>query len=381
MTLELEAILFNDDPVSPARGLNLRRDARSTLRIPEWRRRFSHYPEDSIVGYAVDEARRQAPSIRVALRRTDPRVTRVEIRAVVPPGARNVLGAVRARQVTFLADGSSGFQRFELRGGSLTGAGVGVHTVVWRWERRVPPSTQWTSFAETSHRVYTVLGVPGPPWQQFPFITTNTQVPWVAVLDHACRWAAGAQTVDAASAMITRAVYELGPELVEYGCPVGGGPQYSVPYFHCTAFLERLSGGVGNGRYVNCSDCATIVSTFANIVGCRLWQSGMGMAPFALNAVVAIGGSAWRTACDWGGFTYHEVAWTGGCTEDDNVYDACLQVDGDVDPTRAPHRALLPVRLRFGRPGEGQYRDRLAAPAGRAGCQPLPAIRQHRQVA
>ena len=45
--------------------------------------------------------------------------------------------------------------------------------------------------------------------------------------------------------------------------------------FDATHFLERLKGGLGNGIYVNCTDCATITSTFANALGADLWQSRM----------------------------------------------------------------------------------------------------------
>lgn len=153
--------------------------------------------------------------------------------------------------------------------------------------------------------------------------------------------------------------------------------------FNCTAFLERLHGGVGNGQYVNCSDCATFTSTFANILGCDLWQSRMGGQGFDLNPILAIGSDTWYPGCQsWPvpGFSYHEVAWTGSCTEADNVFDSCLQVDGDADPTTAPHVPLLPTNLQFGTPGSGYYRDRLATPPTRTSCAPAPMTRTRRTV-
>ena len=101
---------------------------------------------------------------------------------------------------------------------------------------------------------------------------------------------------------------------------------------------------------------------------------------FALNEILAIGSSVWQTACGWSGFSYHEVAWKGACTANEEVFDGCLEVDGDVDPTTPPHIPLLPINLRFGNPGDGQYRDRLATPAGRPNCAPQPATRQRRTV-
>jgi hypothetical protein len=104
-------------------------------------------------------------------------------------------------------------------------------------------------------------------------------------------------------------------------------------------------------------------------------QSQMGWG-FALNERLAIGSNKWQTACGWGGFGYHEVAWESSRTVSDEVYDACLQVDGDGDPTVAPHIPLLSQDLRFGNPGDLLYRDRLATPAGRPNCNPQPATNQ-----
>jgi hypothetical protein len=118
--------------------------------------------------------------------------------------------------------------------------------------------------------------MPTGPWQQAPYNAVNKQVPWTEVLDYACSWAAGAMTADDAAGKVTDAVHNLGPGTFRYDCPGGGSPRYASPGFDCTAFLDRLRGGAGNGVYVNCSDCATIVSTFANALGADLWQSRMG---------------------------------------------------------------------------------------------------------
>jgi hypothetical protein len=378
MPLRLEAIVFNHDPFSPASGLNVRRDADEPNPAPEWNRTSGAV---GAVAYATSEARLATPTIQVQLRQTGPVAPALEVRAVVPQGASDVLGSVRARQVTFRPDGTSRFETFQLENPRLTQPGVGVHTVRWRWQFRPDPHQPWAALQKSTHAVYTVLALPGPPWQQAPFGPFNTQLPWTAVLDWACRWAATAQDLDEAASRVTQAVFELGPELIEYGCPILGATQYSLPYFQCTAFLDRLGGGFGRGRYVNCTDCATIVATFANSLGCRLWQSTMsGDVPFALNETIAIGTGAWRTACGWGAFNYHEVAWTDPCTADDAVFDACVLVDGDGDPTRRPHTPLLPADLRFGRPGDGDYCDRLAAPLGRPNCRPQPLTRQRRFV-
>lgn len=104
---------------------------------------------------------------------------------------------------------------------------------------------------------------------------------------------------------------------------------------------------------------------------------------FGTNPIRAIGSFVWQLPCGtWPGFAYHEVTWTGGATEEDNVFDACLLVNGGLNPTRAPFVPLLPTNLRYGRPGQGLYRDRLVAPSFRDSTVPvlLPHTLRHRIV-
>ena len=234
----------------------------------------------------------------------------------------NVLGVVKPTRVHFVA-GTTGPVALSLVGARVAAVPVGVHTTEWRWQYRTGRGP-WHELAVTRHRIYVLVDVPTAPWQQAPYSPSNTQLPWTEVLDVACRWGAPAATADQAAAKVTAAVYALGPGTVEYDCPGGGSSHYSSGGFACTAFLDRLHGGFGNGRYVNCSDCGTIVSAFANALGCDLWSSRMGYG-FGLNELLAIGSSTWQTACGWGGFNYHEVAWNGACTAGDEVWDGCLR--------------------------------------------------------
>jgi transposase len=142
-----------------------------------------------------------------------------------------------------------------------------------------------------------------------------------------------------------------------------------------------LNGGPGLGQKVNCTDSANTVSTLANLVGCDLWQCRMGWS-FALNSILAIGYPPPNPWPQWGGFSYHEVPWKGACTENDRMFDGCLMVDGDSDPTTAPHTWLLPTNMLFGDCTAMNYRRRLSPPGanGCAKCQPQPSTRQRRPV-
>lgn len=308
---------------------------------------------------------------------------------VAPPSSPlNTFGEIVPDAVTFPASGQLTHD-FALSNSRLDLQGVNTYVVRWRWQYRRKSSDMWSDFALTQFTVYTILTTPNLPWVQSPATPLNTQLPWVDVLAVACRWASGATTVDSAAARITKAINGLGHTgVLAYDCQGTdvasiGSPHYTLlpGVFDCSEFLERVNGGFGNGRFLNCSDCAAAVSTFANILGCDLSQSRMfGDAAFPLNPTRSIGFHSWLSACAVGFFSMHEVAWTGDCGENDDVFDACLEVDGDSDPTQAPHSALLPVNMQFGAAGDGLYRDRLAAPAGRLLCEPQPLFRQRRIV-
>jgi hypothetical protein len=403
--LQLQAIKFNHDPTSAKTdALNIRKNATQFVTVPEWQNGTSVLPEDSPAAYALQETQGNTITIRAQFMRLDPKIMQAEIRAldptVHPPAPNgciafilwliqaliqalfgNVLGEVVATVVAFQSNGLSDFVTFPLQNVRIWSVGVGIHITTWRWQYRLKGG-KWTDFATSRHKIYTVLASPTATWQQTPYNSSNTQLPWTDVLDYACSWAIGAGTLDDAGAGVTRGIYNLGPSAVVYDCPGGGASHYtdwSTGQFDCTSFLERVRGGIGNGQYVNCTDCATFVSTFANVLGCDLWQSQMGY-DFALNELLAIGSTVWQTACNWGSFSYHEVAWKATCLASDAVFDGCLQVDGGPDPTTPPHTPLLPTNLIFGNPGDLLYRDRLAAPSGRASCNPQPSTRQRRPV-
>lgn len=401
-SVELLAIKFNHDTGSHRKdAMNIRRNATQTVTVPEWRRGITTAPEDSPAAYSIADTEGNTLSIRANLRRNGD-LGDVEVRAVDPavdpprPGGcvgiiirillalvraltGNVLGEVKARSVTFGPDGETGFIEFQLENVALWSRGVGVRTTEWRWQYRTSGGS-WTDFDTSKHRVYSVLSSPTAPWQQTPYSASNKALPWTEALDKACTWAVLASDPVKAGEMVTRAIYNLGPSVVTYDCPGGGATHYAMgSSFNLSAFLDRLAGGYGNGYYVNCTDCATFTSTFSNLLGVDLWQSRMQWS-FGLNPLLAIGSSTWQPACGWSGFSYHEVAWTGACDVGDRVYDACLQVDGDADPTSAPHVARQPTNMIFGAVGAGQYRDKLATPAGRPNCSPAPSTRKRRSV-
>ena len=350
-------------------GLALRRNYSTGTPSPSWQQGVSSSYADSPACYAIKETLGNTLAIRVSLRANG--LSGAYIRAL----GGNRLGPVAERFVSFNSGGYSGYETFELPNPTFHAHGVDSLNVNWRWQWREKPSDAWRELLITRHRVYVILQVPTLPWVQ---TAGSTALPWTDALELACDWAKGATTAAAAASAITAAYNGSGR--VSYDT-IQGATKYGSGSFNLTQMLARLNGGVGLGEKVNCTDSANTVSTLANLVGCDLWQSRMGWG-FALNPLIAIGYSAWAVPFN-GGFNYHEVAWTGACTEFERVYDGCLHVDGDADPTSAPHTALLPTNMLFGNCTGMDYRLRLCPPTsgGCDACQPIPLTsRQRRSI-
>jgi DNA-binding beta-propeller fold protein YncE len=284
-------------------------------------------------------------------------------------GATGSLGGVRRKYVapSFQPSGLSSPIDFELMW-PLPGT-VGKPDVTLDWyARKTPGAAVPVLVGSASHRLYLLLGKPTAPWK--------AETPWVAALELSCGWADGAATVDDAATLITERYNGSGR--VSYDT-VNGSTFYGSTSYNLTEMLDRLNGGPGLGGKVNCTDSADTVSTLANLLGCDLWQSRMGWY-FALNQVIAIGYSTW--AVPFGsGFSYHEIAWKGACTENDNLFDGCLKVDGSTHPTMPPHTPLLPTNMLFGDCTTMNYRLRLCPPTpdGCVKCQPQPGTTRQRR--
>ena len=256
---------------------------------------------------------------------------------------------------------------------------------IWQWKMgNVNAPSPYVYSLNTSgvHTVYTILKEPVSPW-----VNTfgNTQNAWSTALDIVCSpaWAGGEASEIAAATGITKAIngsgrfkYDIASGAAMY---IDGG---SVTLSKC---IQRLNGGNGAGELVNCTDCANFVTIFANLIGGELYSSRMytpGIS-FGTNPYSAIGRSAW-TPPNWGwGFSYQEVGWTGNCGDGDLIFDPCLKVDGDGDPSALPQTELLPTGMMFSDGNQAApfvYRERLASPGanGYGLCVARPTTKQRR---
>lgn len=367
---ELSSIDFNyHDGTCTHDALNIRENAATAAPSPSWRKGISHTYADSPVAYAIKETQGNQLGVRVRLKANG--LSGAFVRAL--GGGR--LGPVTDKWVSFDSAGTSGLETFALVQPSFHPFGVNAYNILWRWQWRRRTTDPWRELVLTRHRLFVILRAPSLPWVQTPGATF---LPWTDALEIACTWASGAGDHDIAAARITERYNGCGR--VSYDT-VSGATAYGLASFNLSQMINRLNGGPGLGGKVNCTDSANTVSTLANLVGCDLWQSRMGWY-FRLNPLIAVGYNTWAVPFN-GGFSYHEVAWKGACTAIDSLFDGCLKVDGDADPTAADphHTALLPTNLLFGDCATMNYRLRLCPPTtdGCAACQPQPATTRQRR--
>jgi hypothetical protein len=354
MQIFLEEIAFNhgDRPVTGA--LTIRRNATQTVPLPEWRRDSCSSPECAPAAYVISGLPKV---LTVKARFSSPDTKNTEVRIQVLARKDDVLGSSEPASVRFDNDGQTEFVRFVLLNNKITDVGVSANTIEWQWQFEIKSS--WTTFQHTQHRIYAVQGNPKDPWDK--------ELPWTDVLEVACRWAIGEKESDEIAAAITREVYGLGKGLVTYDRT----PTYAHARFDCTAFLQLLAGSPIAPQVVNCDDCATIVSTFANILGCDLSQSGMGLI-FGTKPIVLIGRSNSSTPT----FKRHAVAWKGECTKSQSLFDACLAVNVKLAPEKLDD-SILPINIPFGSSRQPNSYKFLLFASGE--CNPRPKVERTRR--
>jgi hypothetical protein len=339
--LKLVAISFNHDSASlNADAMNVRKDFTQGISAPEWTVGKS-LAADSPAAYAIKET--QGNKITIKAKFTIfPKSAKAEIKA----DGGGVLGAIDPQMVTF-TNGVSvpEFVSFELNHHAIGNDGIKLDDITWDWKFRCCGGAEWEPLRTTHHRIYVVLEAPTLPWKQSGF--PDTQNPWTEALDHACVWAAGKKTRDDAATAITK---QINANLGLVYDNASGSPHYEpqplCDKFELTQFLAYLRNGTGLGNIVNCMDCATITTTFSNLVGCDLHASKMGVG-FDLTPFRGIGSPGFGCPGFGCHFSYHEVAWKGGHGNADPLFDACLRVDGDSNPWASPYVEIFPVNIIF----------------------------------
>lgn len=363
----IDEITFNHDQNShTSDALTIRMNEKDNVQIPEWKAGRDSFP----AAYACSQG--NAMKIAVRLKRLNPNVQSVELSAQ----SDRLLGAVKAKKpVSFPKDKQcSEIVMLDLNGATIAEAGVDRWDVSFRWTLIADTKPGKEIFNDTSHVVYTLLERPNPPWGT---TAEDLEPPWAEMLELVCPWAAGARNRIKAASMITEKLYKLGhakklrfDENMSFSRFALNG----TDRFDLRNLLARLKNPNGTEK-VNCTDCAILVSSFANLLGCDLYQSQMGY-DFLTNQIHPIG-------TDWKGkeeFEYHEVAWEDPCKDGARLFDCFLEVDGNPRTTAANEfEAVLPVNMPFRDARDGGYHFRLVQPESK--CEADNSTKIRRKIA
>jgi hypothetical protein len=389
--MELTGIKFSyGQSTGTVNALSIRQNFTTDVAVPEWVKGKT-LPKSSPVAYSITAVAGKIITIQASFAADPGAPAAIDVRA----DGGGVLGAIDPTTINIGASVPE-FVTLSLAHHQIGPSGILKQDIQWYWFYKSTDGT-WVSMGSSSHRVYVVLDTPFLPWLQPPTPPTSvTQLPWVDALDQACVWAGGKlNPLDAATA-VTQAVnsnlgltYDVSHGASKYTQAVG-----PTSWFLCTAFLAFINQQPeGKGNVVNCTDCATIVSSFANLLGCQLAAAVMASpGGFLCNKIIAIGGGTlWNYPFPPANrFAYHEVAWTGAFKHGDQIFDACLQADHSDNPwdwtnLALPHTPLLPANEIFTNHGVvpnlpiptpvsmAGYRERLAqnSAAGIGHCVPI----------
>lgn len=198
----------------------------------------------------------------------------------------------------------------------------------------------------TKHTIFTIIDNPVEPWGDGS--SPKKVRPWIHVIKMLCSdWVKGENDEDTISGKIVEKVFHSG---VKYDTTQGKSAYTSGADQEYAEFRKWINYTAGinnhNGSKVNCTDCGTMVTCCANILGCELHSSKffkpkiqagvvVGFEGFSCHKIISIGYSTWDYPFSQhhggtsGGFSYHEIAWEGNCDKTDDVYDACLKVAQD----------------------------------------------------
>ena len=365
MPVNLETIHFNHDSTSKTTGaFSIRKNETIPVVLPECRRNQSFRAEDAPAAYAYNlvkdliVTKKMRVQIKAQFSCTDSQITKVLVKAE-DGNARpnNVLGTVAETEVTFV-QGRADAELY-LDNVRIPDLGVGVSTIIWNWQYSLD-GKKWVDITTTTHKIYTVVDLPGDPWEPTSTNINNTQLPWTEVLEFACSVAVSTTNVTDAATKITLWTNSLGPKFVQYDNPGGGWQGFTFerpPRFDCSEFLLLLNGGTNmQGPMVNCDDCAAIVTSFSNILGCRLREGDLGgQFSFLLNPNMKIG----REPVSNGFFSRHTVGWLGNLNANGRLFDGCLQLDSEG----MSEKFAVPVNISF-----RDYRPQLTTDSGN--CRP-----------
>jgi len=337
---------------------------RAPIAEPEWTRGGPGHPAAFVAPSADDHV-----SIEATFLSTDLAGTKATVFASrLEDDTGHVLRDVDRREVNFDATGRSGKVQFRV---AMSPNGIELDRVRWQWHFQVDGGPVHDATI-SEHEVAIVLDVPQAPWTTGTPAPAERSHPWWEVLQHACKVAHGATTLEVAAERLTRTVFEdWGEHYYKWhpGAETFASDSGDTPLaFDCKRFLSLLDGpafeaGAQEGQedpreIVDCSDTTAILSTFAAILGCEVEQLTL-FRELSCNILKKVGHDAWEPGVEFG---LHEVAVSVPVAlGSERVWDGCLMLSGDPLPigTGEPTKSLLPTNL-----GGSDYLSRLLSDNG-----------------
>lgn len=331
--ISLASIQFNN--LNNRDALCLRVNCNDRIELPEWESsRIKQYP----VAYSLSRLSSNVPMIKATFTINTMEPTNVLIRAT----GGGVLGFINEKLVTFVRGVAIVF--FPLSNINITK--IVASNIQWNWQYKSGEDI-WINLMASQHRIFSTIEDPlFGPWIQ-DFNLDNLQLPWADALEVACDWALNMETIDQVSDIITRICFR-GAKL-RY--------RFAQNYilrnnFKCTEFIADLSDDTKPVLDANCTDCATIITTFINLLGGKLAVGRIGTG-FNCNRTIIIGYEDRGWQGDVQHFDYHDIAWLRGQVNNEGIiYDSCLLIDGGNNPWdepayQYPKIGAFPIRMQF----------------------------------
>lgn len=354
--VSLKSITFNHGDSSCVSALNIRSGKINTIRqdIPEW----TGSPEIPVLynlASLVGDKKQNTIGLKCEFETSENSSFSIMIRARDISFANGVLlGDSTPLKVEFFNNRSTPVM-LKFPSSDMVTKGILNDELYLTWEYSSDKQKTWQSFYKTTHELYTVLDTPTDPWGTTD-VLGETSRPWIDALKKIYPYVKGVTNMNDLYKNITLAVNG------SFGLNYVSGPQFSVVYKGNWGFdLESFLSPKSSVLQCNCTDCATIVTTFANLYGGKLYAGCMlGDDPkdtsFQCNKIQEIGKDVWAYpggASSGGGFTYHEVAfWKDSKKKffdnmDLKVCDACLKVNNSSTLDEETGTAVVPVMMSF----------------------------------
>lgn len=261
----------------------------------------------------------------------------------------------------------------------------------WKW-RYTKNHMQSYDLTEMAGTVYVIPDLPALPWnsraQQYSIYEADYI--WTGILDICCNACVKYSRVlghmpAAPGEYIEAFAYELNSNPSFRYDTMNGASYYSVKNGAgqlAVKLKKYLKDRQNLYNRLNCTDCATLVQIESRACGIEVSNAIMtGTQPgppprngFLTNPILAIGYTDWAVPFSGpgspGGFSYHEItAFDNTRSKDTLIYDACLQVDNNVHPSKMPggmppyqKNPLLPCGIAFAETNQHQVVVPLAQP-------------------